>query len=129
MRASASALAHAGKIVPPVVIAEDRPGAERGVKPRQFHRPLDLRHLLGGEAVARDIVAEKDDEIRFQAIGGIDDLANVLQHHVRSAGMQIGDHGDGELAVFRPCRRRRRVTRDGEALRLDGGGVERGRGG
>jgi hypothetical protein len=39
--------------------------------------------------------------------------------------MEVGDHGDGQLAARRPGRQRARVAGDDEALRLDGGGVSR----
>ena len=45
--------AHAGKIVPPIVIAEDRPGAERRLKPRQFGGPNRIGDRLGLEAGTR----------------------------------------------------------------------------
>ena len=33
-----------------------------------------------------------------QIIGGVDDAADVLERHVGTAGMEVGDHRDGELA-------------------------------
>ena len=44
--------AHAGKIVPPIVIAEDRPGSERRLKPRQFGRPQRIGDRLPLESAS-----------------------------------------------------------------------------
>ncbi len=41
-----------------------------------------------------DIIAEKDDGVGAQHIGGVNDLLNPLDIHPRLASMQIGDHRD-----------------------------------
>ena len=66
--------AHAVEVVPPIVIAEDRPGSERSLEPRQFGRPDRIGDRLGLEAVPRYEIAEQDDEIGLQRIGGVDHL-------------------------------------------------------
>ena len=57
----------------------------------------------------------------------IDHLSDVRKRHVGTAGMQIGDYRDGELAAGGPARRRQRIARDNDAHRLDGAGIGRGR--
>ena len=90
------------------------------VQPRQFAGPDRMRHALGHEAVRGEIVAEQHDQVGLQRVGRVDRPADVRQPHVGPAGMQVGDHRDGELAALAASRRRERVTRDHEALRLDG---------
>ena len=120
--------AHAFKIVPPIVIAEDRPGAERRFEPRQFGRPDPHRRPARLELVPGLEIAEQHDEVGAQRVGRIDDVADVRQRHIGTAGMQVGDHRDGELAAGRPARRRQRIGRDNEAERLDRAGIGGGRG-
>ena len=117
----------ADEIVPPIVIAEDRPNSERSFEPRQFGRPDRIGDPLIRKAVGRDVVAEQNDKIGAQQIGGIDDLPNVRQRHVRSAGVKVGDHRDGQLAARRPARRIERIAGHDETLRLDAAGVYAGR--
>ena len=112
-------IADPGEIVPPIVIAEDGPNSERSVKPRQFGRPDRIGDSLVRKPVRRDIIAEQNDKIGAQQIGGIDHLPNVRQPHVGSAGVKIGDHRDGQLAANRPARRIERIAGHDEALRLD----------
>ncbi len=114
------------QVVPPIVIAEDRPGAERRRKPRQLRRPDRIGHLREGEAVRGDEVAEQQHDVGLQRARPIDNAADVFELHVGTAGVQIGDHGDGELAARRPARQSRRIARDDEAVGLDGGGIDRG---
>ena len=106
--------AYAAQIVPPVVIAEDRPDAERRMEPGKFARPerivdrLDLVFVPGFE------IAEQHDEVGVQRIRRIDDAGDLRQRDMRTAGMQVGDHRDRELAVPQAssaASRRKRVTR------------------
>ena len=64
----------------------------------------------------------------MQIIRRIDDAADVLERHVGTAGMEVGDDRDGELAAARPAWRRQRVRCDDEAERLDCAGIGAGRG-
>ena len=104
--------AHGGDFVPPVMIAEDRPDAERSLKPRKLGRQSSVGQALGLEPVPRDVVAEQDDEVGIQSIGGVDHVLHVRHQHIRPAGMEVGDHGDGQLAARRPGRQRGRVASD-----------------
>ncbi len=98
--------AHGGKVVPPIVVAENRPSSERRLKPRQLGRPGGVGHALGREPVPRSEVSEQNDQIGFQSVGRIDDPANVRQRHtgppawrsamtviesLRPAGQDAGD--------------------------------------
>ena len=68
------------EIVPPVVIAEDRPHAERRPQPCRARPPTpDRRHVLGDEAKGRDIVAEQHDDVGVQRVRGIDDVLDVRE--------------------------------------------------
>ena len=118
--------AHAVEVVPPIVIAEDRPGAERRTETREFGRPERVRHALGREPVPGDEIAEQDNEIGLQPIGGVDHVANVRERHVGPAGVEVRDHRNRELAARRPAGRGRRIAGDNEALRLDRAGVNGG---
>ena len=75
--------AHAVKIVPPVVIAEDRPGAERRFEPRQFGSPVRIGDRLDLELIPRLEIAEQHDQVGLQRIGGIDDMPDVRQQSYR----------------------------------------------
>ena len=119
--------AHACKIVPPIVIAEDRPDAERRAKPRQLGRPQRIVDRLDLELVPRLEIAEQHDEVGLQRVRGVDNVRDVRQRHVRAAGMQVGDHRDGELPSRGPARRRQRVARDQKIGRLDRAGIGAGR--
>ena len=123
----ASALADAMSVVPPVVIAEDRPDAERRMQPCQFGAPERIVDRLDRIFVPGFEIAEQDDEVGPQRIRGVDDARDLRQRDVRSAGMQVGDHRDGELLSRRPVRRRQGVGRDQKIGRLDGAGIGAGR--
>ena len=60
--------AHGLEVVPPVVIAEDRPHPERRLEPRQFVRQLSIGQALGLEPVPRDIIAEQHHEIGLRPL-------------------------------------------------------------
>src|SRR5271154_2854580 len=79
--------AHAMKVMPPIVIAKDRPGSERSIEPRQFAGPDRIDDWFGLEPVPRGEIAEQYDEVGLQAICGVDHLANMRQRHVWTAGM------------------------------------------
>ena len=109
------------------MVAEDRPGAERRRKPRKFGRPDSVGHTLAHDPIRRGVIAEQDDDIGFQRVGGIDHVANVRERHIRTTGMQVGDHGHGKLAARRPARRIKRVAGNNQTQRLDAAGVNAGR--
>ena len=93
---------HAGEVVPPIVIAEDRPGSERGLKPRQFGRPQRIGNRLELEMPVPSLeIAKQHDEVGLQSLRRVDDALNVRQRHVGTAGMQVGDHRDGKFAAAR----------------------------
>jgi hypothetical protein len=102
--------AHAMQIVPPIVIAEDRPDAERRAKPAELTRPQRIVDRHEVELVKRLEIAEQHDSVAVQRVRGVDNVRDVRQRHVRAAGIQVGDHRDGELLPRRPVRRRQRVA-------------------
>ena len=108
--------AHALDVVPPVVIAEDGIDAEPRLEAREFGRPGRMRHPLGDETVGGEIIAEDHDQVGAERIGGIDHLAHALKAHIGAAGMQVGDHGDGEPVAVGPARRHRPVIGDDEIV-------------
>ena len=108
------------------MIAEDCPSAERRLEPRQLRGPDRIGNLGDGEAVRGDEVAEQQHDVGFERARPIDNAADVFELHVGTAGVQIGDHGDGELAARRPVRQSRCIARNDEAVGLDGGGIDRG---
>ena len=46
------------------------------------------------------------------ANGGIDNIADALKSHIGTAGMQVGDHGDGQPPAGRPAARLEPVPSD-----------------
>ena len=55
-----------------------------------------MRHALGHETMGGEKIAEHDDEIAAERVGGIDHLPHALTPHIGAAGVQVGDHGDRE---------------------------------
>jgi hypothetical protein len=86
--------ADVGNIVPPIMVAQYRPGSERRGKPRKFGCPRRVGNSCR-EAVCRGVIAQQNDDVGFQGVGGVDDTADMQQRHVRSAGVNVGDDGDG----------------------------------
>ena len=62
--------------------------------------------------MAGHVVAEHDDDIGVERVGPLDDPLDPLQRHPGIAGVQVGDHGDVELEIGGPLRRRKVVARD-----------------
>jgi lipoprotein-anchoring transpeptidase ErfK/SrfK len=116
-------------VVPPVVVAEDRPHAKRRTQLCQFARPYIVRHTLGDEPVGRKIVAQQDNQVGLQEISDVDHLPDLANSHVRTAGMEIGNHCNGEAMSLRPARHYGTIARDDEAVGLDTGAVRRRGGG
>ena len=81
--------------MPPVVITEDRPGSKRGAETREFGGPERIRNALDRELVRGDEIAEQDDNIRTQLIGGIHHVAHMRKQHVWAASMKVRDHRNG----------------------------------
>ncbi len=106
--------AHTRYVMPPIVIAEDRPDAERRGEPRKLGRPYRIGNTLGHEPVRRDEVAQDHDEVGPQGVRGIDDVTNMRKRHVRAAGMDVGDHRDRQRVASRPCGQLRCIARNDE---------------
>jgi hypothetical protein len=87
--------AHPTQVIPPIVITEDRPGAKRCAKTREFCRPEQVLHANARELIAGDEIPEQDDKIGAQLVGGIHHVAHMRKQHVRSAGMKVRDHRNG----------------------------------
>ena len=79
---------------------------------------FDLQRFLDAQALSADI--------GLQRARPVDNAADVFELHVGTAGMEIGDHGDGELAARRPARQSRRIARNDEAIWFDCRGIDRG---
>ena len=62
------------------------------------------------KSIARDIVAQHNHDVGFQGIRGVDDALHLRQPHIRTAGMQIGNDRNGELAAGGPTGWRRART-------------------
>ena len=60
-----------------------------------------------------------------ERIGLVDDAVDVLDRHVGTAGMEVGDRRERDAAAG-PARRREPVGGRDEPLRLDGAGIDRG---
>ena len=94
------------------MIAENGMHAERRLEAGEHRCPFAGRNEACHLAVACHVVAEHDDDISFERIGSFDDLVNPLQRHPGIAGVKVGDHGDVELEIGGPLRRRKVVARD-----------------
>jgi len=97
--------ADAGDVEPPVVVAEDRPDAEPRLEAGERGGPHRVRNALGDEPMGGEIVAQHDDQVGLEPLRGVDHFAHARQSHVRSAGMDVGDRGDGEALAFAPAGR------------------------
>src|SRR5215831_8831330 len=93
---------HTIDIVPPVVIAEDRIDAERRVQAGEFAGPRGVRHALSDKAMRGKEITEHDCQITAQIIGGVDDLANPFETHIRATGVQSGNNSDGQRSALWP---------------------------
>ena len=85
-----------GKVVPPVVIAENGVHAERRPEIAQRLGPLLGRDRAGLELVAGGEVAQQDDDVGLERVGVLDDAADALGRHERTAGMHVGDDADAQ---------------------------------
>ena len=88
------------------MIAEDRPDAERRASRASSAAQTGCGTRSVDEAMGGEIVAKQHDQVGPQAIGGIDDLPDMVEPHVGPAGVQVGDDADGEPLALRPARRR-----------------------
>ena len=79
-------------------------------------------------AMARDIIAEQDDDVGAERIGALDDRRDPLDSHPGFAGMQVRDHGDRERQVGGPLLRRKVITHDTKPERRFANSIRRARG-
>ena len=94
-----------GLVVPPIVIAENRMHAERGLQAGEHRRPFIGWNEAGNVPNAGDVIPEQDDHVRIERIGAFDDGRNALKRHPGIAGMDVGDGGNLELEISWPLRR------------------------
>ena len=67
--------------------------AERRLQAGEHRRPFVGRDIARHMAVARDVIAEHDDDVGIERIGALDDRLDALQRHPGIAGVQVGDDG------------------------------------
>src|SRR5437879_5290077 len=112
----APALALYGPVVPPVVIAEDGVHAERRFQPAQHRRPFGRWDAARDMAMADDVVAEQNGDVRLQRVGALDDAFDTPERHPGIAGVEVCDDGNPQLEIGGPLLRRKGVARDLEPL-------------
>ena len=114
---------------PPVVIAENRVHAERRIQPRQFGGPDRRRNRLGHESDGWRRNRRAAARCRTAARSTVSTISRMRSiPHIGTAGMQIGDHRDGQLLAGRPAARLQPVACDIEHGRgLDAGIAGKGR--
>ena len=102
----ATPVAHRVRIVPPIMVAEDRKSAERRAQTGQDTD--DIRHgdPTRDEAMMRWEIAEHDVEVRRQRIGRCHDTLHAAQLHPGLARVQIRRDADREGRTRAPTRHR-----------------------
>jgi hypothetical protein len=75
--------------------------------------------------VGGDIIAEQDRKVGSKRIGGVDHAGDVLDRHIRTAGMNIGDRRHRETPGV-PPRRGDAIRGRDQPLRFDRGRIDRG---
>jgi len=92
----AESRAHAGAVVAPVVVAEDRDDPERRPQPAEPRRHGRRRDARSEADLGIDVVAEQQDEVRRRRVHRGGDALDPLLADVRRAGVQVGDERDAQ---------------------------------
>src|SRR5262249_9610527 len=105
-------------VLPPVVIAEDGVHSEPRPEALQRPRPFARLDLARHPAMRRRIVAQENDQVRFEIVRLLRDCADAASIHPWLARMNVSKGGNFKPQTVRPARGRQAVGLDAKAKRF-----------